>query len=74
MLRRIFDVAIVIPKAELVDGDGWILCPFCGNRTRTKIRSDTVLLNFPLFCPKCKRELVVNVQQSNITIIKEPDA
>ena len=74
MLRRIFDVAIVIPKAELVDSDGWILCPFCGNRTRTKIRSDTVLLNFPLFCPKCKRELIVNVQQSNITIIKEPDA
>jgi hypothetical protein len=26
----------------------WILCPICGNKTRVKIRSDTVLENFPL--------------------------
>jgi hypothetical protein len=26
----------------------WILCPICGNETRVKIRSDTVLENFPL--------------------------
>ena len=52
----------------------WVLCPVCGNRTRAKIRNDTVLVNFPLFCPKCKRELIVNLQQSKITIIKETDA
>ncbi len=33
----------------------WILCPICGNKTRDKIREDTVLENFPLFCPKCKQ-------------------
>ncbi|MZJ17837.1 hypothetical protein GT577_17445, partial [Enterococcus durans] len=31
--------------------DRWVLCPICGNKTRTKIRPDTILENFPLFCP-----------------------
>ena len=29
----------------------WILCPFCGSKTRLKIRYDTVLENFPLLAP-----------------------
>jgi len=27
----------------------WIICPICHNKTRTKIRGDTVLKNFPLY-------------------------
>jgi len=49
-----------------------LLCPICNNKTRTKAYMDTVLLNYPLFCPKCKKETLVNVQQLNITIIKMP--
>jgi transcription elongation factor Elf1 len=52
----------------------WILCPVCGNKTRVKILGDTVLENFPLFCPKCKQETIINVKQLNISVIKEPDA
>jgi len=52
----------------------WILCPICSNKTRLRIREDTILENFPLFCPKCKGETLVNVQQLNTSIIKEPDA
>lgn len=52
----------------------WILCPICGNKTRNKIRIDTVLKNFPLFCPKCKQETIINVEQMNMTVIKEPAA
>ena len=52
----------------------WVLCPVCGNRTRTKVRTDTILLNFPLFCPKCKHEQIVNILQSKLTVINEPDA
>lgn len=52
----------------------WILCPACGSKTRIKIRSDTILENFPLFCPKCKHETIINVRQLKIYIIKEPDA
>ncbi|MDU2066562.1 MAG: cysteine-rich KTR domain-containing protein [Sporomusaceae bacterium] len=52
----------------------WIRCPVCHGKTRTKIYADTVLLNFPLYCPKCKKEIKVNVVQLNMTLSKEPDA
>lgn len=35
----------------------WILCPVCGSKTRNKIRKDTVLENYPLYCPKCRQEI-----------------
>ena len=52
----------------------WIFCPACGGNTRTKVREDTVLYHQPLFCPKCKRESLVNVKQFKIRIVNEPDA
>lgn len=52
----------------------WILCPVCNNKTRTKIREDTELKSFPLYCPKCKQETLIEVKNLHITIIKEPDA
>jgi len=57
-----------------MDKSEWIICPVCKNKTRVKIREDTELINFPLFCPKCKQETLVNVQQMNMSVIKEPDA
>ena len=57
-----------------MNGSEWILCPICGSKTRDKIRQDTMLKNFPLFCPKCKQETIISVEQRNITVIKEPDA
>ena len=52
----------------------WVIFPKCGGKTRIKIRNDTVLINFPLFCPKCRKETLIDLKQENITIIKEPDA
>ena len=52
----------------------WIICPECKNKTRTKVCADTELINFPLYCPKCKKESLVNVKQLNMSVIKEPDA
>ena len=52
----------------------WILCPFCGSKTRLKIRDDTVLENFPLYCPKCKHETLITVRKLNLSIVQEPDA
>ncbi len=52
----------------------WVLCPVCGNKTRLRIRGDTILENFPLFCPKCKQESLINVKQLNMSVIKESDA
>lgn len=57
-----------------MQNEKWVLCPVCGNKTRIKIRENTILLNFPLFCPKCRREQLINVQQLKVTIIKELDA
>ena len=51
----------------------WIYCPICKNKTRTKIRTDTKLINFPLYCPKCKQENLINASKLKITVIKEPD-
>jgi len=52
----------------------WIICPVCKNKTRTRMTIDTVIRNFPLFCPKCKRETVISVTRMNISVIEEPDA
>lgn len=52
----------------------WIMCPICGNKTRDKIREDTELKNFPLYCPKCKQESLIDAKNLQITVIKEPDA
>ena len=56
-----------------IDRNGWIHCPTCGNKTRTKVNPDTVLKRFPLFCPKYGKEHIVDVQGKNI-ILSEPDA
>ena len=57
-----------------MDKTEWVRCPVCGNKTRLQIRQDTELKNFPLFCPKCKQETLIDVIQLNISVIKEPDA
>ena len=57
-----------------MNGVEWILCPICRNKTRLKIRSDTELKNFPLYCPKCKNVTLINAKNLHITVIKEPDA
>ena len=52
----------------------WILCPVCNNKTRLKIRKDTIIKNFPLYCPKCRKETLISVLQLSTFIEKEPDA
>lgn len=52
----------------------WILCPICGQKTRSKVRTDTVLEHFPLFCPKCKQESLIDVKNNIVQIVKEPAA
>ena len=39
-----------------------ILCPICDRKTHDKIREDTEIKNFPLYCPKCRRD---NMDTSN---------
>ena len=51
----------------------WILCPVCGSKTRDRIREDTILKNYPLYCPKCKQETLVNVKKSKLSVIRMAD-
>lgn len=46
----------------------WIHCPSCGGKTRTKVYDDTVMFKFPLYCHKCKKEILVDVLQLKIAI------
>lgn len=48
----------------------WIYCPVCGNKTRTMIREDTELKNFPLYCPKCKQESLIDAKDLQVTVVK----
>lgn len=56
-----------------IDPSGWIHCPECRCRTRTKIKRETILRNFPIFCPKCKHECMIDVEEMNIKLSVEPD-
>ena len=57
-----------------MDKTEFILCPICGNKTRDKIRTDTELKNFPLFCPKCKQESLIDAKELQVTVIKGLEA
>ncbi|HBI61503.1 MAG TPA: hypothetical protein DDY31_09870 [Lachnospiraceae bacterium] len=52
----------------------WIYCPVCGNKTRDRLRKDTVLKNYPLYCLKCRQETLIEAKKLKITVIKEQDA
>ncbi len=49
----------------------WVRCPVCGNKTRNQIREDTILLNFPLYCPKCKQEMLIEAEKFQVTVIED---
>ena len=40
----------------------WVLCPWCGAKTRLQILRETELVTFPLFCPECRHESIINAK------------
>lgn len=48
-------------KSTLQVRDEWGRCPKCGGKC-IKVKPDTVLINYPMFCKHCKRENVVTWQ------------
>ena len=55
----------------------WLLCPVCGAKTRLRLLQRTVLREFPLYCPKCRRESVIsarNFSDRNRLSAKRKDA
>ena len=43
---------------------------FAEEKTRTKVYDDTVLVKFPLYCPKCKKEIKIDVIQLKMVLSK----
>ena len=52
----------------------WVLCPICGAKTRLMLLPETEIRAFPLFCPKCRQERIINVKNFKTEIISQPDA
>ena len=51
-----------------------INCPHCQGKTGTKVYEDTVMLRFPLYCPKCGTETRIDVMKFEYKVSAEPDA
>ncbi|MBQ7920063.1 MAG: cysteine-rich KTR domain-containing protein [Lachnospiraceae bacterium] len=54
-----------------MENNEWILCPICNGKTRIQIRKETELKNFPLFCPKCKKETLIDVKNQRVSIVRK---
>ena len=48
----------------------WVICPVCHNKTRVKVREDTVIKNFLLYCSKCRQENLINISNFQIDVIE----
>lgn len=51
----------------------WLMCPACNGKTRTMIYEETILRYFPLYCPKCKLERIIDVEQGEIVHVQETE-
>ena len=49
----------------------WVLCPVCGAKTRLRLLRRTILQEFPLFCPKCRRESIINARNFQIEEVNQ---
>ena len=55
-------------QVPMMNASVWIRCPACSGKTRTKVYADTVLVKFPLFCPKCKKESCIDVVKLKMVV------
>lgn len=44
----------------------WVYFPIRGNKAQTKVCEDTVVFHSPLYCPKRKKEIKIDVVQLKI--------
>lgn len=46
-------------QVNLKTMNGWGICPTCGKKC-IRVKENTILVNYPMFCKACKRDYVVN--------------
>ena len=69
MLYWAFTYFVVLGELVRMNKVEWVHCPVCGNKTRLQIREDTELKNFPLYCPKCRKESLIDAKDLQVTVI-----
>ncbi|MBS5368018.1 MAG: cysteine-rich KTR domain-containing protein [Longibaculum muris] len=37
----------------------WIICLYYKGKTHDRIREDIVVINYPLYCSKCRKEILI---------------
>lgn len=47
----------------ITNGKGYIICPGCKKPTKTRVRKDTALKNFPMWCPWCREEYIITTPE-----------
>lgn len=76
MLNSMLGMIEVINERMNNEKSKWLCCPICGAKTRTKVFDSTVLIDFPLFCRECQKEIVVTLVEKRISYQEnnnEPD-
>ena len=56
---------------DYIKSPKWVPCPICGGKTRIKVFEDTVIVKFPLFRPKCKKETLVDIVNLKMVVKNE---
>ncbi len=51
----------------------FIPCPICGTQTNTKVLPETILIRYPLFCEKCRQEILVDVVKMKMVLSDAED-
>ena len=49
----------------------WITCPKCGENTKFKLKQTTLIKDFPIYCHRCKKEFIVDVQNFIVTVVEK---
>lgn len=48
-------------------------CPICGTQSNTKVLPETILIRYPLFCEKCRQEVLVDVVKMKMVLSDAED-
>jgi len=61
-------VGVIANMSQVNREPHWIPCPMCNEKTDTKVYADTSLFNYPLCCPRCGKETLINVFQLRMVV------
>ena len=67
-------IRLTVKNRGYVDEQGWVHCPACARKTKTKVKLNTVMKYFPLYCSQCGQEITVDIEQMKLQLYCEPDA